>query len=142
MEVIILIVCIALDNKNGMMFNNRRQSRDKTVIEDIAEQLCGKPIKISSYSEVLFKDTDINYTVYYGNPMPKTGQGEYCFVEEVFVKEYLLDIESFVIYRWNRIYPSDVQFDIDLLKNGYKLLSTDEFAGNSHERITKEIWNK
>ena len=28
-----IIVC--LDDNNGMLFNNRRQSRDKTVVEDI-----------------------------------------------------------------------------------------------------------
>lgn len=137
-----MIIIITLDDKNGMLFNNRRQSRDKAVMEDIASHLQGKPIRISAYSELLFKDTDINYTVCCGDPMSKAGQGEYCFMEEAIPEEHLPNMESFIIYHWNRLYPSDVRFDIDLEKNGYRHLSTKEFMGNSHEKITKEVWVK
>ena len=34
-----LIVCV--DNQNGMSFNNRRQSRDRAVIEKICDMLGG-----------------------------------------------------------------------------------------------------
>ena len=33
---------------------------------------------------------------------------------------------------------TDVHLDIDL--NGWQLLSTEEFTGSSHEKITMEVW--
>ena len=42
MEVIYLKVIVALDDNLGMMFNHRRQSRDRILISDIAEMVEGK----------------------------------------------------------------------------------------------------
>ena len=30
-----MTICVAVDNNMGMMFNNRRQSRDKVVLSEI-----------------------------------------------------------------------------------------------------------
>ena len=49
-------------------------------------------------------------------------------------------IDTLIIYRWNRLYHSDVKFDVDVKKSGYKLKSSTEFAGSSHDKITKEIY--
>ena len=34
-----VIVCV--DDNNGMMFNNRRQSRDRILIEDVVKSVVG-----------------------------------------------------------------------------------------------------
>ena len=47
------------------------------------------------------------------------------------------ETETIILYRWNRKYPADHYFSIDLTQ--WKLMETTEFPGNSHEKITKEI---
>ena len=62
------------------------------------------------------------------------------FVEDL---PFSLDrVDSVTIYRWNRLYPSDVKFDVDLNKNGFVLDSIYEFEGSSHEKITEEKYKK
>ena len=50
-------------------------------------------------------------------------------------------IERIILYRWNRAYPGDMFFDIKLDRS-WHLASAEDFAGSSHEKITKEIYVK
>ena len=52
------------------------------------------------------------------------------------------DISRLIIYNWNRRYPFDRQLDISPAKMGFKLVSVTEFEGSSHEKITKEIYER
>ena len=70
----------------------------------------------------------------------KAGPGEYCFLEGAGAAAAEGNAEKIIIYKWNRLYPADVRFDIDL--DGWKLKKTAEFAGSSHEKITKEVYIK
>ena len=45
-------------------------------------------------------------------------------------------IEELILFRWNRVYPADLHCTLDL--SVWKLTETEEFAGNSHEKITQE----
>ena len=49
-----LIICV--DDKNGMMFNHRRQSRDRLLIERLLEATGDAVICIKEYSSSLFKN--------------------------------------------------------------------------------------
>ncbi len=49
-------------------------------------------------------------------------------------------IEKVILFKWNRNYPADTFFSLDL--SGYTLEKTEDFAGNSHEKITKEIYRR
>ena len=49
-------------------------------------------------------------------------------------------VQRLIVYRWNRLYPSDVQFPLEYLSGKCKLESSFDFAGNSHERITREVY--
>jgi hypothetical protein len=49
-------------------------------------------------------------------------------------------VDAVTVYRWNRHYPSDRKLDLDL--SAYKLYTNTEFAGSSHEKITKEVYVK
>ena len=51
-------------------------------------------------------------------------------------------IEEVIVYKWNRRYPTDTYFDLDLAALGFRLASSEEFAGYSHEKITKETYRK
>ena len=116
-----LIACIA-DN-NGILFNNRRVSRDTVVIQDIIDntpELC-----LSDYSAKLFDGYEI-----------KSSNEPYLFLEEDLKDSD--DITEVILYRWNRDYPADVFFNINLRK--FTLTDTREFAGKSHEKVTREVW--
>ncbi|MBE6903686.1 MAG: hypothetical protein E7480_03665 [Ruminococcaceae bacterium] len=126
-----IIVC--LDDNNGMMFNNRRQSRDKEVYSDIVKSFDN--ILISPYSLSLFADFPQNVSV-----SENLLQNGWYFIEDTDISSFHNDIEEIVIYRWNRVYPADKHFDIDLSK--YSLSASNEFTGNSHEKITKEIYTR
>ena len=49
-------------------------------------------------------------------------------------------IEEIYLYRWNRDYPADVYFPVDL--SMWKCVETKEFAGSSHEKITRERYTR
>ena len=75
------------------------------------------------------------------NFLGEAKEGEFCFVEDADVGEYLQRIEAVILYRWNRRYPADVYFTLDLNEK-WMLERTEEFKGSSHERITKEVYKK
>ena len=127
-----LIVC--LDDRGGMMFCKRRQSRDRMQISDMKALLEGASLAVSPYTEGLVRGSGINYTIVSD---PRCAEAEYCFIENTPLPE-LADIDGAVIYRWGRHYPSDVRFTLDI---GVPPESVYEFAGSSHEKITREIYS-
>lgn len=126
-------VIVCLDDKGGMMFNNRRQSKDRAVFDDIKALGYGT-VMIDAFSEKLFADSGIAVKV--GEPEG----GDVFFAENRRIGELLYRCGRIIIYKWNRVYPSDFNFDIDLEKEGFALVQTKEFAGNSHDKITREIY--
>ena len=124
-----LIVC--LDDNKGMMFNNRRQSRDKILIENVLEICKGEKLYTNEYSSKLFPEKFVEIFV----SMEEIGNG-YCFAENFTVNEN--DVEEIIVYKWNRVYPADVHFNIDL--DNWNLTETVDFEGSSHEKITREIY--
>lgn len=96
---------------------------------------------MTAYSEKLFSETDVAFVIH-ERPCEGTGKQEWCFLEETSPSSYLCNTERLVIYRWNRHYPSDVCFDFDPTRDGFSLTERVEFGGSSHEKITKEIYEK
>lgn len=127
-----IIVCV--DDNMGMLFNKRRQSRDIKVLEDISNMT--KELWIHSFSEQLFAEYDGKIKVD-DDFLIKAQKEEFCFVENQELISYSNSIEQIILYCWNRKYPSDFKLDLDL--SNWKIRETIEFAGNSHEKITKTI---
>ena len=134
----ILIACV--DDGMGMMFNKRRVSRDEAVIKKIIEIADNKRIWMSQYSYPLFENVKTENIVADDLFIEKALGDEYCFIENLTVTNRMDKTDEIVLFRWNRSYPSDVKFDIDL--NEWKLNNSEEFAGNSHECITMEVYSK
>ena len=61
-------------------------------------------------------------------------ENDFCLVEDKLLNNYINKINNIIIYKWNRIYPSDLYFDINLTSNSWELLETKEFEGSSHEK--------
>ncbi len=131
-----LVACI--DEKNGMAFNHRRQSRDRILIEDLVRHLDGEAIYTTAYSAKLFEGTAAKVEIAEA-PAESCGEG-YCFLETIDPILYADRADTLILYRWNRHYPADVFFGVSL--SAYRLILTEEFAGSSHEKITKEVWKR
>lgn len=125
---------ICLDDRNGLQFNRRRQSRDAAVLEDIRSHLSGE-LLIDPFSEKLIREAEIPYV------LPPETAGDY-FLENTPCEDVLEQTEKIVIYRWNRHYPTDVRWEPDLGGLGFVLQETTEFPGRSHEKITREVYVK
>lgn len=132
-------IILTLDDSSGMLFNYRRQSSDIAVRNRIKELINGRRLYLNAYSAGQFKDTDIPLSVD-EDFIHKASAGEYCFVENEKLSGVKEDIEEFVIFRWNRKYPCDFVLDVLPEQCGMFCVSTEDFAGNSHERITMEMW--
>lgn len=133
-----MILIAVVDDNMGLCFNHRRLSRDKILSEKIMELTDEKVVWMSSYSAKMFgvKYHQINVD---DNFLRETAKGEYCFTETedpVIAERW---IEKIILFRWNRHYPADTFFTIDL--NSWKLETTEEFQGNSHEKITMEVYD-
>lgn len=124
-----LIVC--LDDKNGMMFNKRRQSRDRVLIENILELCKDEQLYANEYSAKLFPENSVKIC-----EKPEDIENGYFFAENIFPNEE--NYEEIIVYKWNRVYPADVYFSILLEK--WSLTETIDFEGSSHEKITREIY--
>ena len=132
----IAIVCI--DDNGGMMFNNRRQSRDSILIEKVIELSKGSKLWVNKYSSSLFEDKNVSNINVDESFVLEAANGEYCFVENVSLKTYEKWIEKLIVFKWNRIYPKDFEFELDLSK--WKFVESSEFKGCSHDKITMEVY--
>ena len=131
-------VIICIDDDGGIAFNNRRQSQDKELIKKICEMTEGKKLWVSHYSEPLFLEYK-DYINTSDNLLSEAAEDEYCFVECTKLSQYDLRIRKLILVRWNRRYPSDIQFDLDM--SNYKLENSEDITGSSHGKITLEVYS-
>lgn len=133
-----LIVCV--DNKNGMMFNGRRQSRDSEVCRDILAETGTGRLYVSKYSAGIFEKYKDNRIVC-GEIPDSIECGEHVvFAEDIDAVLYEEEADMIIVYCWNKTYPADKYFEI---KTGeFTLISEVEFKGTSHDKITKKVYVK
>lgn len=131
-----LIVC--LDERNGMLFGGRRQSRDAAICTKILQLAGDTELWMNAYSGRLFEGAQNTITIDTAF-LEKAQENDFCFVENVDITQYLPRVQQLIIFRWNRHYPADVYFpDIDR----WNLITTEDFPGNSHEKITMEVYSR
>ena len=128
-----VIVCI--DEQNGMLFNGRRVSSDKAVVDKIYQIAKGHPIFIDIFSVDLIK-----HALLKKNFIEYLKEDDFCFIENIKLSDHKDKIDTVYVFKWNRSYPSDVKLDLDL--STYHLSHSEDFAGNSHDNITLEVWKK
>ncbi len=132
-----LILC--LDDRDGRTFNQRRQSRDRVLCEDVMHMVAesGGKLYLPAYSAPLFEGMSGAPICVCEDYLTCAGQEDFCFCERESVAPYRERVDTLILYRWNRHYPSDGRTELNL--NEWRCTSVQEFAGNSHEKITKEI---
>ena len=135
-----IIVAVTVDERMGIAFNNRRQSRDRVLVSNLMNAAPDK-VYVSDYSIPLF-DRYKDRIIVVDDPLAQCPDGGYCFVEMSEITPYIDEIDMLIVYNWNRHYPADKMLDIDLKGSTFKHVSSAEFVGSSHEKITKEIYVK
>ncbi len=128
-----VIVCI--DDRGGMLFNNRRQSRDRLLLEDLWRTAAGGRLLVHPFSAKMFADTP---AVVDESFLATAGETDTCFVENCHLTPYLSRVSELILYRWNEPYPFDFTLDVDPARAGFRLAESVDFAGYSHKKITKE----
>ena len=129
-----LIVC--LDDKNGYSFASRRQTKDRVQLSDMLAFVGENNLFLTDYSSALFSELPTNVKVT-NTPQNSASTDDFCFIENIAVEDK--NIDKIIIYRWNRSYPSDKKFPLELL-GGKTLVSSYDFKGYSHEKITREVY--
>ena len=129
-----VIVCV--DNRNGMMFNHRRQSRDRAVLDDIGKTLGSARLWIAPCSAALFKE--MPQAAPHDDFLRYAPETDFCFVEDRDPAACADRIDRLILYHWNRDYPADVFFDPAPFA-AFREAERTEFPGTSHEKITKEV---
>lgn len=144
-----LIVCT--DSRGGMSFFGRRIASDRLVTMDIIREGNGRFL-IAPFSEKILKraiEADdftgnrekANYTVS-ETPLETAKTGDAVFIEDRPVRPFLQKIDTLIVYNLNLPYPFDKKLDIDPATDGFKLISVTEFPGNSHDIVTKSVYEK
>ena len=130
-----VIVCI--DNDYGIAFNHRRQSRDRILTEQMIE-MTKTGLLVTPYSASLLEGHPA--LIVSEHPLDDATASDIVFAEKLSLLPYADKIDTLILYRWNRDYPSDQKLDLDL--STLRLLSREDFVGYSHDKITKEIYIK
>ncbi len=134
-----MIILVCLDDKDGMMFGSRRQSKDGVLRDRILNDCMGKNLYMNEYSYKMFSENTGNFAVSREDFLEVAGADDYCFVEDCDVRPYGEKIERIVVYRWNRLYPSTMKF---VFPDGeWRRVSVEEIAGSSHD-ITAEVYER
>ncbi|MEY8508205.1 ribonuclease Z [Lachnospiraceae bacterium 42-17] len=135
-----MVIIVCLDENGGMLFNGRRQSRDKAVAERIRGLCKGKRLWMNSYSYRLYGRMEGVEAAKDEHFLMKAGEGEMCLLETEKLKPVEGKIEKIIVFRWNRKYPADMSIDWEPDK--WERVSTLEFPGVSHEKITEEVYKR
>ena len=135
-------IIICLDDKNGIMFNKRRQSQDRILRANIKEVVKNKTLFMNEYSYKLYKDIDDGNIKVCDDFLNNCTNDDFCLVEDKLLNNYIDKINTLTIYKWNRLYPADLYFDINLNTEHWQLINTEDFQGSSHDKITKEIYRR
>ena len=131
-----VIVCV--DDRMGMLFFGRRQSSDRVLRARIAELSKGHRLYMNGYSAKQFEGMDMPQMVISETFLDDASRNDFCFVENLPLLPHKQNIQRVILYRWNRHYPADLHLDVPL--ECWQLTDTVEFAGTSHEMITREVY--
>ena len=131
------VVC-CIENNMGISFGGRRVSRDVMVCSDLLQLCQGHTLYMAPTSVKLFAGLTGEEIISISETIPECNE-DFYFYEGGPQDQFLL-ADRIILYKWNRDYPSDLKLELDLSK--YDLKETYEFPGNSHDLITRKIYER
>lgn len=133
-----MVVIACIDERQGMLFNNRRQSKDAILIKHIVEIVGENKLWINSFSDNIFEEYIGKNVVMDDEFSPKIGENDFCFIENILPSSLKDKVDKIILYNWNRLYPADKFWDLSL--DEWHLQSEQDLIGSSHEKITERIY--
>lgn len=135
-----MTVIVCTDERLGLSFRGKRQSRDRALTQDAVKSAGAKRILAAHYSKILFDeagiDTDGGGVLFFDDPLACAEDGDAVFLEGDFDSR-AMRADEIIIYSWNRHYPADRHLNTAALGECFDLCDTFEFVGNSHEKLTR-----
>jgi hypothetical protein len=135
-----MIVIACVDKKYGMLFNHRRQSQDRLLRARILDLTKGSTLWMNAYSSKQFKEGLPSHVSISDDFLSLAGPRDFCFVENADLTLYQDKITGIILYHWNREYPADQYFSLDMTQ--YMMEKITDFPGSSHETITEEVYTR
>lgn len=132
-----MILIFTLDEQNGTQFAGKRQSTDRALADNILE-VAGNRLYMKATSQGFFANATQPNSAHIVTDFADVPTDAYIFAEEVVPASIMDAAEKIYVYRWNRRYPSFTKDRVDLA--GYQCYVENEFPGNSHEKITMEVY--
>ncbi len=129
-----MILALCVDDRLGLRFGGRRQSKDSAVRQRLLE-LSGGQLRMSEYSSRQFEKPVYSGADYLSSAKP----GDWCFAENTEYLSFADAITQLVLFRWNRHYPADEYFEFP---GKWALVRSEDFPGTSHEKITMEVYER
>lgn len=133
-------VVLCIENRGGMLFNHRRLSQDRAVRAHILKDAAGQKLWMNAYSAGQFTEEERAHISLAEDFLERAESGDFCFVEDQDITPYAAKIERIILYLWNRDYPSDMQFTFDLSE--WHCIAREDFSGYSHEKLTREVFER
>lgn len=109
------------------------------MLAELISSFPDKKILINDFSAKLFADYPESVLLL-PSPLDAAGEGDVCFIENLPLAPVKSKIARMIIYKWNRHYPQSTALDVNPEALGLSLVSSTDFVGSSHEKITKEIY--
>lgn len=131
-------IAVCIEKSGGMLFNNRRLSKDSIQQEKLLELVGNGKVCLNEYTAKQFESTE--QLQISENFLSIATEEDICFIENVEIP--MGKVSQIYLFQWNRDYPADVYFDFDLKSLGFKKDSTEDFVGTSHKKITLEIYRR
>lgn len=134
-----LHIAFAVDDRGGMMFNDRRVSKDSALRKEVLDlaRSAGGSVRVRPYSLTQFAEDDSVQS--FDTPWSDAQAGDIVFIEDV-DPATVPGVTKVTLFHWNRTYPYDLASTFGF--DGFELTETKEFEGSSRERITEETWVK
>ena len=133
-----MTVVLCADDRGGLVFHGRRQSRDLMVRADLLRLAGGRPIWMDPYSREQFTAEEQGDLRVSRDILAQAEMDGLCFLELQPPQPYLERAEELIVYRWNRLYPADRR--LALPPPGWHLARREDFPGHSHPTITREVY--
>ena len=131
-------IVLCLDNSNGMLFGGRRQSQDRVLRARLLELVGDGKLFLNAYSAKQFESDD--KLAVSEDFLKRAGKDDFCLIENTDI--HAEDATMWYLFLWNRDYPGDRRFTVDLKANGFHRVHTEQFAGSSHKKITLEVYGR
>ena len=141
-----MTLVFTVDERMGLAFGKRRQSRDRELTRDLVAFAGERRIVASEYSRLLFEEAGIDIEASHislcENPISEASGDDVVFLELACPKGATALADEIVLYLWNRHYPSTSVLDIRTIERDFILQGSFDFAGRSHEKLTRVVYKR